>query len=143
MYLIKPLKQEDNELICFNIMPFKYWLQIDNANKNFSIYLKKYLKCDSVLVYKLDYVFNIGGDVQVLINQILDIIKKISCHRFNRKYLLDKPQGVRSRSSDNSFIQKKVSCPTFIKLKDGLLKTYKCVEKQILLKDNIKKFSRF
>lgn len=88
-------------------------------------------------------VFNIGSDEQVSINQMLDIIEKISSYKFNRKYLLDKPKGVRGRSSDNSFIQEKLNWSPSIKLEYGLFKTYNWIEKQILQKDNIKKFSRF
>ena len=49
-------------------------------------------------------VFNIGSDEQVSINQMLDMIEDISNYKFDRKYLLDKPKGVRGRSSNNDFI---------------------------------------
>jgi GDP-D-mannose 3',5'-epimerase len=74
---------------------------------------------------------------------MLDIIEKISSYKFNRKYLLDKPKSVRGRSSDNSFMQEKLNWSPSIKLEYGLLKTYNWLEKQILQKDNIKKFSRY
>jgi nucleoside-diphosphate-sugar epimerase len=51
--------------------------------------------------------------------------------------------GAGGRSSDNSFIKEKLNWSPSIKLEYGLLKTYNWIEKQILQKDNIKKFSRF
>ena len=88
-------------------------------------------------------VFNIGSDEQVSINQMLDMIENISKYKFDRKYLLDKPKGVRGRSSNNYFIKKKLNWSPSIKLQDGLIKTYKWIENQIQQKSNIKKFSRF
>ena len=88
-------------------------------------------------------VFNIGSDEQVSINQMLDMIEDISNYKFDRKYLLDKPKGVRGRSSNNDFIKKKLNWSPSIKLQDGLVKTYKWIENQIQQKSNIKKFSRF
>jgi len=88
-------------------------------------------------------VFNIGSDEQVSINQMLDMIEDISNYKFDRKYLLDKPKGVRGRSSNNDFVKKKLNWSPSIKLQDGLVKTYKWIENQIQQKSNIKKFSRF
>ena len=53
-------------------------------------------------------VFNIGSDEQVSINQMLNMIEDISDYKFERKYLLDKPKGVRGRSSNNDFIKSKI-----------------------------------
>ena len=49
-------------------------------------------------------VFNLGSDEQVSINQLIDIIEDIAEIKLKRKYLLDKPKGVRGRSSDNTKI---------------------------------------
>ena len=86
---------------------------------------------------------NIGSDEQVSINQMLNMIEDISDYKFERKYLLDKPKGVRGRSSNNDFIKSKLNWSPSINLEDGLLKTYNWIENQIKQKSNIKKFSRF
>ena len=88
-------------------------------------------------------VFNVGSDEQVSINQMIDKIETISGYKFKRKYLLDKPKGVRGRSSDNSYIKKKINWAPSITLSEGLQRTYSWIEKEILSQKNIKKFSKF
>ena len=96
-------------------------------------------------IFESDYrdVFNVGSDEQVSINQMLDKIENISNYKFRRKYLLDKPKGVRGRSSDNTFIKSKINWAPSISLEEGLKKTYSWIEEEIKLKKNIKKFSKF
>lgn len=96
-------------------------------------------------IFESEYrdVFNVGSDEQVSINQMLDKIEKISNYQFKRKYLLDKPKGVRGRSSDNTFIKSKINWAPSITLEDGLIKTYSWIEEEIKSKKNIKKFSKF
>ena len=48
---------------------------------------------------------NIGSDEQVSINQMIDMIENIAEHKVKRNYQLDKPKGVRGRSSDNQKIK--------------------------------------
>jgi nucleoside-diphosphate-sugar epimerase len=68
---------------------------------------------------------NIGSDEQVSINQMVDIIEKISgIKNLKRKYLLDKPKGVRGRSSDNTSSIKALNWKYTISLNEGLTKTY-------------------
>ena len=74
---------------------------------------------------------NIGSDEQVSINQMIDLIEDIAGHKVKRNYLLDKPLGVRGRSSDNSLIREKISWDTEITLKKGLEKTYKWIFDEI------------
>ncbi len=96
-------------------------------------------------IFESDYrdVFNVGSDEQVSINQMLDKIENISNYKFKRKYLLDKPKGVRGRSSDNTFIKSKINWAPSISLEEGLKKTYSWIEDEIKSKKNIKKFSKF
>ena len=51
-------------------------------------------------------VLNIGSEEQVSINQMIDMIEKIADYKVERNYQLDKPKGVRGRSSDNSLVEK-------------------------------------
>ena len=68
---------------------------------------------------------NIGSDEQVSINQMIDILEEISENKnLIKKYQLDKPKGVRGRSSNNDLVKKILEWDYQIKLKDGLKKTY-------------------
>ena len=72
-------------------------------------------------------VFNVGSDEQVSINQMIEIIEQIANYKVGKNYLLDKPKGVRGRSSDNTFIKQKLKWSPSISLKAGLEKTYKWI----------------
>jgi len=85
-------------------------------------------------------VFNIGSEEQVSINQMIDLIEDIAGYKVKRNYLLDKPLGVRGRSSDNSLIREKISWDTEITLKKGLEKTYKWIFDEISSGKNNNKF---
>ena len=87
-------------------------------------------------------VYNLGSDEQVSINQMLDLIEEIADYKVKRKYLLDKPKGVRGRSSDNTKISKDFNWTPNIKLKNGLEKTYKWIFEQIKSGDNTNKFTK-
>ena len=68
---------------------------------------------------------NIGSDEQVSINQMIEIIEKISgIDKLEKEYQLDKPKGVRGRSSNNDLVKKILNWSYKIKLKDGLKSTY-------------------
>ena len=83
-------------------------------------------------------VYNIGSDEQVSINQMISTIEDIADIKVNKNYLLDKPKGVRGRSSDNVKIKKDLNWVPSTKLKDGLKKTYKWIHNQIISGDNSK-----
>ena len=86
--------------------------------------------------------YNLGSDEQVSINQLIDIIEKIADFKVQRKYLLDKPKGVRGRSSDNTKINLDLGWAPSIKLIDGLSKTYTWIEDEIKSGENTLKFTR-
>ena len=87
-------------------------------------------------------VYNLGSDEQVSINQMISVIEDIANYKVKKNYLLDKPKGVRGRSSDNSKIAKNLNWSPNIKLKDGLIKTYEWIHTQISSGDNSNKFTR-
>ena len=87
-------------------------------------------------------VYNLGSTEQVSINQLIDIIEKIADYKVNRKYLLDKPKGVRGRSSDNNKIKLDLGWEPSIKLLDGLTKTYQWIDEQIKSGENTLKFTK-
>jgi len=75
---------------------------------------------------------NIGSDEQVSINQMIEIIEDISgTKKLERIYQLDKPKGVRGRSSNNDLVKKVLDWSFRIKLKEGIKKTYDWIGSEI------------
>jgi nucleoside-diphosphate-sugar epimerase len=88
-------------------------------------------------------VYNLGSSEQVSINQMIKLIENIAKYQVKKKYLLDKPKGVRGRSSDNTKIIQDIGWEPTIALKEGLQKTYKWIFDSLASGDNTKKFTRF
>jgi GDP-D-mannose 3', 5'-epimerase len=86
-------------------------------------------------------VLNIGSEEQVSINQMISIIEQIGGIEVERNYQLNKPKGVRGRSSNNDLVKSKINWNFETKLKSGLELTYKWIEKEILKKLNNNKFT--
>jgi len=75
---------------------------------------------------------NIGSDEQVSINQMIELIENISgTKNLERIYELDKPKGVRGRSSNNDLVKKVLNWSFKIKLKEGLKQTYDWIYSEI------------
>ena len=87
-------------------------------------------------------VFNIGSEEQVSINQMVEIIEGFAGKKFNKNYQLDKPKGVRGRSSNNDLIREKIKWDTETSLKAGLKLTYDWIYNEITSGVNNDKFSR-
>ena len=87
-------------------------------------------------------VLNIGSEEQVSINQMIDLIEEISDYKVNKNYQIDKPKGVRGRSSNNDLIKKKIGWDTTVTLKEGLKETYNWIYNQMTSGSNNNKFSR-
>ena len=61
-----------------------------------------------------------------------DIIEKIAgIKNLKRNYLLDKPKGVRGRSSNNENAIKILNWQNQVSLKDGLAKTYNWIYSEL------------
>lgn len=86
-------------------------------------------------------VLNIGSEEQVSINQMIKIIEDISNYKVIKNYQLDKPKGVRGRSSNNDLVREKLNWDFEISLKVGLQITYEWIEKEISKKLNNNKFA--
>ena len=97
----------------------------------------KIFNCNSSEVY------NLGSSEQVSINQMIEMIEDIGEYKVKKNYQLDKPKGVRGRSSDNKQIKKLLSWEPSISLKKGLEITYKWIYDQINSGENTKKFTKF
>jgi len=87
-------------------------------------------------------VYNVGSSEQVSINQMIEIIESIAKVNLKRNYQLDKPKGVRGRSSDNSKIKSEINWLPSVQLKSGLELTYKWIYDQVKSGSNLKKFTR-
>ncbi len=74
---------------------------------------------------------NLGMDVMVSINQLVDIISSISGKKITKKHDLTKPQGVRGRNSDNSMLNTLLEWEPTVSLNNGLETTYLWIENQI------------
>ena len=85
---------------------------------------------------------NIGSEEKVSINQLIEICEKIADIKLNKNYQLDKPQGVKGRSSNNELIRSVLNWNYRYSLEEGLIKTYKWIEDIYLNKKNIE-FARF
>ena len=85
---------------------------------------------------------NIGSDEQVSINQMIQIIQNYAgINDLNKNYQLDKPKGVRGRSSDNTLINKILNWNYHFTLEEGLKKTYDWIYNELRSnKSNIQKF---
>jgi len=86
---------------------------------------------------------NIGSDEQVSINQMIAMIEEIADYKVKKNYQLDKPLGVRGRSSDNTLATEKLGWKPTFTLKQGLEKTYKWIYEQMTTnKSNSHKFTQ-
>ncbi|WP_089698220.1 NAD-dependent epimerase/dehydratase family protein [Candidatus Pelagibacter communis] len=87
---------------------------------------------------------NIGSDEQVSINQMIAIIEGISGgEEFKKNYQLDKPKGVRGRSSNNDLVKKVLNWSYKMSLKEGLTKTYQWIESEMSQKGaNLSRFTK-
>ena len=86
-------------------------------------------------------VLNIGSEEQVSINQMIKMIEEIADYEVKKNYQLDKPKGVRGRSSNNDLVRKILGWDTKIDLRSGLKATYEWIDQEIGKKLNNNKFS--
>jgi nucleoside-diphosphate-sugar epimerase len=75
---------------------------------------------------------NIGSDRIVTIDELADIIIKISGKKLKKSYELNAPQGVRGRNADLMLIKKVLNWEPQVTLEEGLTRTYAWITKMIL-----------
>jgi len=75
-----------------------------------------------------DKPINIGSERLVTIDQLADMIIKISGKNITKEYDLTAPQGVRGRNADISLARKVLGWQPKISLEEGLTKTYRWIE---------------
>ncbi|HEY7950684.1 MAG TPA: NAD-dependent epimerase/dehydratase family protein [Solirubrobacterales bacterium] len=74
---------------------------------------------------------NLGSSELVTIDGLVDIVEGIAGIQLERQYVLDAPQGVRGRNSDNTLIEETYGWEPSISLREGLEKTYAWVHEQV------------
>ena len=80
----------------------------------------------------VDEPVNVGSSELVTINELVDIAEEIGGVRLKRSYDLSAPKGVNGRNSDNTLILDRLSWEPGIKLRDGLERTYRWIEGEIV-----------
>ena len=87
----------------------------------------------TVMVMESDYdkPVNIGSDRLVTIDELADMIIKISNKNITKQYDLTAPQGVRGRNADLTLVRNKIGWEPKVSLEEGLEKTYKWIEMEV------------
>lgn len=75
---------------------------------------------------------NIGSDRLVTIDELADVIIKISGKEITKVYDPTKPQGVRGRNADLSLVTKEINWKPLVPLEVGLKKTYEWIERKVI-----------
>jgi nucleoside-diphosphate-sugar epimerase len=88
----------------------------------------------TVMLMESDYdkPINIGSDRLVTIDELADIIIRISGKKITKKYDLSAPQGVRGRNADITLARKVLNWEPQVSLEEGIARTYKWIEQQVI-----------
>lgn len=70
---------------------------------------------------------NIGSSELVTINELVDLVEKVSGTSLRRSYDLSAPQGVRGRNSDNALIREVLGWEPDTRLEDGIERTFRWI----------------
>lgn len=84
----------------------------------------------TIMLMESDYdqPLNIGSDRLVTIDELADLIAKISAKKIKKKYDLSAPQGVRGRNADLTLVKKVLGWEPRVSLEEGLGRAYKWIE---------------
>lgn len=74
---------------------------------------------------------NLGTDRLVSINELVDLVAAIARKKIRKTYDLTKPQGVRGRDSDNTWLCEVLKWEPLTSLEDGLARTYAWITAQV------------
>ncbi len=133
--VIKAKKNNDNKIeVWGDGMQTRTFLYIDDCIEG------------TLRLFESDYSkpVNIGSDEQVSINQMVEIIEDISgIKKLERIYQIDKPKGVRGRSSNNDLVKKILNWSFKTQLKDGLKRTYDWINNEMSKQgSNLSRFTK-
>jgi GDP-D-mannose 3', 5'-epimerase len=76
---------------------------------------------------------NLGSSELVTIDQLVGVVEDIAGVKLKRRYDLGAPKGVNGRNSDNTKIREYLGWEPSIRLRDGLARTYRWIEAQMLV----------
>lgn len=84
----------------------------------------------TVMTMQSDYdqPVNIGSDHSISINELADLIIKISGKSITKEHDLSKPQGVRGRNADLNLARRVLSWEPKVTIEEGLEKTYRWID---------------
>jgi GDP-D-mannose 3', 5'-epimerase len=85
----------------------------------------------SIMNSEINEPINLGSSELVSINRLVDLVEEIAGIRLKRTYDRNAPKGVNGRNSDNSQILDRLGWEPSIRLRDGLEKTYRWIERQM------------
>jgi GDP-D-mannose 3',5'-epimerase len=80
---------------------------------------------------------NLGSSELVSIDQLVDLVEDIARIRLRRRYNLSAPKGVNGRNSDNTRIREMLGWEPAIKLREGLERTYRWIESEMLARSQV------
>jgi GDP-D-mannose 3',5'-epimerase len=78
---------------------------------------------------------NLGTDRLISVNDLVDLVCRISGKRLTKRHDLSKPQGVRGRNSDNSMLRRTLGWEPSISLEAGLAVTYAWIKNELKRSD--------
>ena len=79
----------------------------------------------------VDEPINLGSSELVTINQLVSLAEDIAGIKLRRSYDLSAPKGVNGRNSDNSMILDRLGWEPSVRLRDGLERTYRWIEREV------------
>jgi nucleoside-diphosphate-sugar epimerase len=74
---------------------------------------------------------NIGSDRLISVDDLADIIIKISGKKIDKTYDISAPEGVRGRNADLTLVKDILNWEPEVSLEEGLLKTYQWISKMV------------
>lgn len=80
---------------------------------------------------EFDEPLNIGSDRLISINNLADIVFKLSGKNLKKVYNNKRAMGVRGRNSDNTLCRQKIGWEPKVSLEEGMKKTYKWILGQV------------
>ncbi len=78
-----------------------------------------------------DKPLNIGSDRMVSVDELADIIIKISSKKITKTYDLSAPEGVKGRNADLTLVKEVLGWEPKVSLEDGLARTYEWISKRV------------
>jgi GDP-D-mannose 3', 5'-epimerase len=79
---------------------------------------------------------NLGTDVMVTIDELVELVGDVARKKITLRHDRSKPQGVRGRNSDNTFLREVLQWEPRVNLPEGLAPTYRWIASQLASQRN-------